>query len=234
MGAAGMPRSVTRLGYALAATALLGLVAGCGSSKYEYVSNSSEHTYFRVPSSWQRLDDNELQRALVKGDPSSLEEASAEAGKWVVAYDAANSPSLAHLKLDAVPEAPIVLAEVKKLTTDERGKVSLDTMRDTLFPVSKDGQEQAKQVLAQQGTQYKVEILTDQVLTPSGGVHGVRTAYNVKFGDLPLQSVDLLAYVSDDGATMYSLIVRCSTACYVSNFDEIDKAVKSFTVKDSE
>jgi hypothetical protein len=32
---------------------------------------------------------------------------------------------------------------------------------------------------------------------------------------------------------MYSLIVRCSTACYVANFDEIDKAVKSFTVKDS-
>jgi hypothetical protein len=222
-----------RWGYALAAVASLGLLAGCGSSKYEYVSNSAEHTYFRVPVKWQRLDDNELQRALVNGDPSSLEEASAEASKWVVAYDAARAPSLGHLKLDAVPEAPIVLAEVKKLTTDERGKVSLDTMRNTLFPVTKDAQEQAKQVLAQQGTQYKVEILTDQVLTPSGGVHGVRTAYNVKFGGLPLQTIDLLAYVSDDSTTMYSLIVRCSTACYVANFDEIDKAVKSFTVKDS-
>jgi hypothetical protein len=228
-----MPRSVTRWGYALTAVAGLGLVAGCGSSKYEYVSNSAEHTYFRVPSNWQRLNDNQLQRALVNGDPSSLEEASAEASKWVVAYDAASSPSLNHLKLDSVPEAPIVLAEVKKLTSDERGKVSLDTMRDTLFPVSKDSQEQAKQVLAQQGSVYKVELLTDQVLTPSGGVHGVRTAYNVKFGNLPLQTVDLLAYVSDDSSTMYSLIVRCSTSCYVANFDEIDKAVKSFTVKDS-
>ena len=228
-----MPRSVTRWAYALAAVAVLGLVAGCGSSKYEYVSNSAEHTYFRVPSTWQRLNDNQLQRALVKGDPSSLEEASAEASKWVVAYDAASSPSLNHLKLDSVPDAPIILAEVKKLTADERGKVSLDTMRDTLFPVSKDSQEQAKQVLAQQGSAYKVELLTDQVLTPSGGVHGVRTAYNVKFGNLPLQTVDLLAYVSDDSSTMYSLIVRCSTQCYVANFNEIDKAVKSFTVKDS-
>jgi len=228
-----MPRSVTRWGYALAAVAVLVLVAGCGSSKYEYVSNSAEHTYFRVPSTWQRLNDNQLQRALVNGDPSSLEEASVEASKWVVAYDAASSPSLNHLKLDSVPDAPIILAEVKKLTADERGKVSLDTMRDTLFPVSKDSQEQAKQVLAQQGSAYKVELLTDQVLTPSGGIHGVRTAYNVKFGNLPLQTVDLLAYVSDDSSTMYSLIVRCSTACYVANFHEIDKAVKSFTVKDS-
>ena len=228
-----MPRSVTRWGYALAAVAVLDLVAGCGSSKYEYMSNSAEHTYFRVPSTWQRLNDNQLQRALVNGDPSSLEEASVEASKWVVAYDAASSPSLNHLKLDSVPDAPIILAEVKKLTADERGKVSLDTMRDTLFPVSKDSQEQAKQVLAQQGSAYKVELLTDQVLTPSGGIHGVRTAYNVKFGNLPLQTVDLLAYVSDDSSTMYSLIVRCSTACYVANFHEIDKAVKSFTVKDS-
>jgi hypothetical protein len=228
-----MPRSVTRWGFALAAAGFLGVVAGCGSSKYEYVSNSAEHTYFRVPSNWQRLDDNKLQRALVNGDPSSLEEASAEATKWVVAYDAASSPSLAHLQLDSVPDAPVVLAQVKKLTSDERGKVSLDSMRDTLFPVSKDSQEQAKQLLAQQGSAYKVEVLTDQVLTPTGGIHGVRTAYNVKFGSLPLQTVDLLAYVSDDSATMYSLIVRCSTACYVANFDEIDKAVKSFTVKDS-
>ena len=108
-----------------------------------------------------------------------------------------------------------------------------DERNVTLFPVSKDSQEQAKQLLAQQGSVYKVEVLADQVLTPSGGIHGVRTAYNVKFGSLPLQTVDLLAYVSDDSATMYSLIVRCSTACYVANFDEIDKAVKSFTVKDS-
>lgn len=228
-----MPRSVTRWGFALAAVASLGLLAGCGSSKYEYVSNSAENTYFRVPSTWQRLDDKQLQRALLKGDPSSLEEASAEASKWVVAFDAASSPSLAHLKLDSVPEAPVILAQVKKLTSEERGKVSLDTMRDTLFPVSKDSQEQAKQLLAQQGSVYKVEVLTDQVLTPSGGIHGVRTAYNVKFGSLPLQTVDLLAYVSDDNTTMYSLIVRCSTPCYVANFDEIDKAVKSFTVKDS-
>src|SRR4029450_6830512 len=116
-GSSWMPRSVTRWGFALAAAGFLGVVAGCGSSKYEYVSNSAEHTYFRVPSNWQRLDDNELQRALVNGDPSSLEEASAEASKWAVAYDAASSPSLAHLQLDSVPDARARAAPVTHVTS---------------------------------------------------------------------------------------------------------------------
>src|SRR5262245_2580184 len=120
-----MPRSVTGWAYGLPAVALPVLGGGCASARRAYASHSPERTYPRVPSTWQRLNDNQLQRALVKGDPSSLEEASAEASKWVVAYDAASSPSLNHLKLDSVPDAPIILAEVKKLTADERGKVSL-------------------------------------------------------------------------------------------------------------
>ena len=40
----------------LSVAALVALVAGCGSPEYTYVTNSTDRTYLKVPTTWRQID----------------------------------------------------------------------------------------------------------------------------------------------------------------------------------
>ena len=68
----------------LSVAALVALVAGCGSPDYTYVTNSTDRTYLKVPTTWRQIDGKAMDDAI-GFDPTLTEE---ERGLWFEAYDA--------------------------------------------------------------------------------------------------------------------------------------------------
>ena len=62
--------SVRRVVLAAFLGCLLITAAGCGSSQYHYVKNSSDNVYFKIPSTWSQVDQESLEEE-VNGDPDS-------------------------------------------------------------------------------------------------------------------------------------------------------------------
>ena len=77
----------------LSVAALVALVAGCGSPEYTYVTNSTDRTYLKVPTTWRQIDGKAMDDAI-GFDPTLTEE---ERGLWFEAYDADAAPSPMHL-----------------------------------------------------------------------------------------------------------------------------------------
>lgn len=202
-----------------------GLLAGCAAPAYTYVTNSAAHTYLKVPSSWQPINQKELERALGV-DPGFP---AADQGLWLVGYDAAATPSLSHL-LGMQAEVPAVLAGVKDLPMSARGQVSLDNLRDFFFPVSPSGRQTAAADPTSQRSGF--QLFADQVLTPGKGVHGVHVVFRYSFAGGPPQMFDQTTYVNDDASKIYMFFVRCSTECYTKRQQEISTVVSSFTVQE--
>ena len=48
-----------------------------------------------------------------------------------------------------------------------------------------------------------------------------------------MQMIDQTAYLNDDASKLYMFFVRCSTECYEQRKGEIDRAVSSFTVRET-
>jgi len=203
------------------------VVAGlnaCGTPAYTYVKNSADSTYFKVPSSWQAIDQQALQNAL-GGDQST---ANGEPASWMVAYDAADTPSPAHL-VERDTGLPIVYATVRKLSPQMRGQVSFDSLRDMLLPVT--SAARAGQT-AQASIFTDFTLLDESVLTPGAGIRGVHEVFRYRVQGGPPQTFDQTSYVNDDASKVYVLLVRCSTECYEQRRDEIQDVVSSFTVRE--
>ena len=201
------------------------LLAGCGAPEYTYVTNSAERTYLKVPNSWKPIDQKQLEGALGV-DPGFP---AADQGLWLVAYDAAATPSLSHL-LGMQAEVPAVLAGVKNVPTSGRWQAALDYLRDFFFPVS----SAARQADAADPTSKRTgfQLFADKVLTPGHGVHGVHVVYRYSFAGGPPQMFDQTTYVNDDASKVYMFFVRCSTECYTQRQQEINTVVSSFTVRE--
>lgn len=212
---------------------LLTLVAtGCGAPRYTYVKNSGQRTYFKIPSSWHKINNDDLAKVIL-GNPDS---ATAQVEKdlfWYVAYDADPHPSITHLTSPFPNEKPFVLAIVQPLTDTQQGAVSLDALRNLGAPVTDTARQQAA---AQGQVDENFEWLKDQVLTPGKGLRGVREIYNESAADptdpTALVTTDRVALASDKGY-LYRLIIRCSAGCYRHDKDELNDIASSFTVRNS-
>jgi hypothetical protein len=146
---------------------------------------------------------------------------------WSVAYDASADPTPDHLLTDDVTNEPIVYARVAQLTEAQQNAVSLDMLRNTFLPVTDDARQAAAATLPLTG----FELVQDQVLTPSSGLHGVRVVYDYELGNDVLHTFDQTALVNNDGSKIYLLIIRCSASCYRERASELDAIAKSFTVR---
>jgi hypothetical protein len=203
------------------------VLVGCGAApEFTYVTNSSDRTYLKVPRSWQPIDGKALEGAFGLDPAFSAE----DQGFWIAGYDAAATPSAAHL-LGTDAAVPAVLVAVKDNPASTRGQFSLDKMRDLFFPVSSIGRQQA----AADPTSSALSgftLFTDDVLTPGAGVHGVHVVYRYSFSGGPPQMFDQTVYVNDDASKVYMFLVRCSTECYMQRQQEISTVVSSFTVRE--
>ena len=198
------------------------LLASCAGPSWTYVTNSADRTYLKVPTTWHQVDTGELASKLgIK--------TAAGSGMWFTAYDADSAPSATHVFGDAT-EAPIMFVFVRGLPESARGSYSLDTLRDLLNPVSPSAQQQAAMLGAGSAP---ITTISDTVLTPGHGLHGVHVVYGKQsaMGGSP-QVYDQIGYLNDDSSKLYLFVVQCSVQCYQDRQKEIANVVSSFTVRE--
>lgn len=220
-GAAGLLAAVSAL-------LVLPLAQGCGSPRYTYVKNSGERTYFRVPAGWNRIGQHDLDQLIAGDDPDSAAARIRPRVSWSIAYDATRPADASHLLGLGGEEQPFVYAKIQRMTDQVRDQISLNLLRDAFLPVTAQARQQAADAGQPLGD---FELLRDQVLTPGGGLRGVRSVFNYRLGrQLLLQTFDVTTYASDDGH-LYELVIRCSARCYRTRSGELDAVARSFTVR---
>jgi hypothetical protein len=216
---------VKRLILPFAAVALL--VGACGAPQYEYVKNSEQQTYFKVPSTWTKIDQEALDEWAAGADPDSATAKIRDELMWTVAYDAADEPAVSHVYGMFPTPSPVAWAKVERLLPEQSDGVSFDALRNAVMPVTEDAREAAT---AAGSTLTDFELLSDEVVTPEKGLHGVRVVFNYALLG-QLHTFDLTALVNDDASLLYMLFLRCSAGCYADRMDEIQEVVTSFTVR---
>jgi hypothetical protein len=210
-----------------AAIAAVALAGGCAAPEFTYVKNSGQKTYFKVPHDWHAIGTRSLDDVLSGTNPDSATTKLRQQLWWSVAYDASADPTPDHLLTNEVTNQPIVYARVAQLTESQQNAVSLDMLRNAFLPVTDDAREAAAATIPLTG----FELVHDEVLTPSSGLHGVRVIYDYELADGVLHTFDQTALVNNDGSKVYLLIIRCSTTCYRERSSELDTIAKSFTVR---
>jgi hypothetical protein len=209
---------------------LVGALAACGNPQYTYVKNSSEKTYFKIPAGWHKIETKPID-SMVTGDTPDSEKSRLR-GAWSVAYDSADHPSVTHM-VGPIADQPVVYASVYRLSPEERGAYSLDALRDSFLAVTAQARERTAQAYAAQGLPNPLsdfELLRDEELTPGDGLRGVRTRYNYNATPGGMLTIDLTAYLSDDGR-VHLMIVRCSARCFRERASELESIASSFTVR---
>lgn len=222
---AGFPKAWVALTALVAAT-----ISGCAGSGFIYVRYDDGDTYFKVPATWRQVDQKALD-ALIFGDPAEAKVQLAKQLAWTIAYDADSTPAAQHL-LGGSAEHAFVLAKVQALTREQRDQASLDSLRNAMgLPVAVPA-DVRKQLEETATYPYRgFELLADEVLPAENGARGVRVIFNLRVGGGPLQTFDLTSYLSGDGTTVSSLLLRCSAECYRKRSQEFEAIAQSFTVK---
>jgi hypothetical protein len=230
-------RRMSLAGVACIASAVM--LTACGSPDYTYVKNSNDKLYFKVPATWERIDQGALDSEQF-ADPESSTARVQKALNWSIAYDADTDPSPRHI-FGPHAEEPVVYARVQRLLADEqlaglggiasnfsrRGEISFDKMHDVVLPVT----STARQAAAQQGIALPgFELLIDEVITPGDGLRGVHSVFNYRVNGV-VQTFDQTVLANDDASKEYLLLVRCSARCYREQSDEISTITKSMTVR---
>ena len=193
-------------------------VAGCAAPQFTYVTNSSQHTYFKVPSGWRQISATALDHA-VDSTPSSA--------VWTVGYDGSTRPEAGHVlgAENAQPFAYSVVAPVNQTTTNE---LSYNDLRDFFLPVT----AAARASAAKSGfplTNFR--LLGDSMLELPQGVHGVRVVYDYSYPNGSVNTFDQVALTNADDTEVYLLLVHCLASCYSKHQSQIDTVMKSFTVR---
>ncbi|MEV0583313.1 hypothetical protein [Nonomuraea sp. NPDC050310] len=201
-------------------------VAACGQNEFTYIRDREGTTYFKVPSSFSKVDSYPIDLFLNGHDPASAAAAEARNRVWSTAFDRAEEPNAAHLLGSA---EPFVYATVHKLDDEERGWVSLNRLRDFFLPVTKERRamlaEQA-QAFGQQPPFTNFELLLDEPVTRDGG-RGVHVRFNYRFKDT-VQTFDLTSLLDEAGDTVSALVISCQTQCFQARMAEIDRIKDSF------
>ena len=74
-------------------------------------------------------------------------------------------------------------------------------------------------------------LLSDRVITPGTGVHGVRDIFSYTYPDGRTDTFDQVALTNSDATMVYLLLVHCTSSCYSKNTSQIDTVMTSFTVR---
>ena len=205
--------------YSVAALAIVGLsAAGCSlAPQYNYVSDSADSAYFKVPPSWHQVPESSLQSA----EGSSSQEGSY---LWSRAYDANSKPSVDHVF--AATSRPVAYASVISLSSNERSEISFNSMRDLLLPVTASARKAAS---ADHEELEGFQSLSDQVITDSHNNRGIREIFDYDLGTAP-ETFDLTVMTNSATTKLYFLLVQCTETCFAGNYKQISNVVDSFEV----
>jgi len=210
---------VRHWGRLLGALALVGLLAGCFSTKYQYVDNAAERNFFKVPNGWKiyRLTESEKE-GRPEAMPSSVQTV------WHVAFDAASHPDQTHLQ--EVPPADMVgEVQILALSSAANDQVSQTVLRQNLF-------FGVDPVLEDPGLPPKWEVVSYAPIDDSNGVVGSRTVINFPIDGQPGKYITLDGSELLDPATgrAYMLLIRCESQCYLDKQKSADEIATSWKV----
>src|SRR5215210_6784363 len=121
--------------WALPALALALITAACSTSGFQYVSSSETNTVFKVPEKWTLFSEDDVFQ-FRPPEISPQQEAANRASQWVMAFDGASEPTLAHL-FNPDSSEPAGYAKVRVLSEQERASYSLQSLRNEEFEIDK-------------------------------------------------------------------------------------------------
>jgi hypothetical protein len=203
------------LGAAAGVVALF--LAACSGSGFQYVASEETNTVFKVPEDWTLYDEDDVFRFRAP-DVSPQQEAANRASQWIMAFDAAEPPSLEHLFAEGSSE-PAGYAKVRVLSDEERDTYSLRSLRNEEFPIDRLVEEQ------------RIELISDDEITLDNGASGLRIVFNVRQGS-DFVTVNQTALVDSQTRVLYLFLIGCDADCYASNRETISEVVSSWTIKE--
>ena len=210
----------------LALLVAAGLVAAglsaCGTPAYTYVTDSTNSTYFKVPTTWHAISTSSLDAALEAAGGTGQ-------GIWATAYDAGKAPSAGNFLSFGVSK-PFAFSEVGTLSSDASNQLSYNGLRDFLFPVSASGRATASQSGGFPLTDFK--SIADDTIKARNGVHGVREIFQYSYNGAA-DTFDEVSLTNADETVVYFIIVHCTIKCYSQNQSDINTVMSSFTVGSS-
>jgi len=195
------------------------LLVGCSAPENQYPHLSSDGVYFKVPKTWIQVSDRDLTNfESLNTDQGALDRLAVV--RWQVAY-ATKKLTPSEVFSAAPGEVPMAYIRVRDLYTDERNSVSLDTLRDAIFPITKWGSDPS---------QAHFTSIVDEEISFKGA-SGVHSRYSFSQGSESLQVVDQSALLSPDRNTLYLLVVRCSQSCYQQNQKVMEAISASLVIR---
>ena len=195
------------------------ILSACGASKYQFVNNSTEGAYFKVPTSWSVFHLTEQdQEGRAPKLPTATERI------WHIGFDADHHPDQAHLDQDR-PNSVVGDVQIYALSSADNDTLSQSSLRRIIFGG-------VDPVLQDPGTPAAWEVVSYTPVDSSNGIIGSRTVINVPSTDDPN------AWVTIDGTELidptlgraYMLLMRCESQCYVNQRKSIDEIATSWKV----
>jgi hypothetical protein len=204
---------------------LAGLTA-CAAPAYNYVSDSADNAYFKVPAGWAQVGPQTLLNFQSQLGTSL---AGSQGGPiaWTRAYAAAAHPSAAELLLSS--RDPVVYASVHDLPGSARDAMSFNEMRDMIFYITPGARQQA---IAAGRKLPAYKLLVDDTITDKDGVHGINELYLFSFRGQVI-AYDQTVLTNNSTTKLYLLLVQCEQHCFLSHLAQIKTVVQSFTVRGS-
>ena len=203
----------------LGVLALAVLLVGCSAPVDQYPKLGSDGIYFKVPRTWSEVPEKVLAKFEAKNtDQAALDRLAVV--RWQAAY-APGKVSAAQVFSAKPSELPIAYIRVRDMYTEERDSVSLNTLRDAIFPITKWAADPKLAIF--------IPLLDEEVTFK--GAAGVHVTYSFSQNGGAPQVVDQNALLSPDRNTLYLLVVRCSESCYRKNQQAIEAISASLVVR---
>lgn len=194
------------------------VVAGCGESKYQYVKNSEQRTFVRVPQDWKLFDEDQV---LQNSESSEEAKSSFKQTSWSVGFDASPKPSVSHLL--SASKHPTGLVQVRELSPTERDTFSLSRLRSLLL---------AFDPLSEEATRTgDVEVVGARDVDPDG-YQGTEFLLNLRTEEGGMIKWRQIALVDSKLSRAHVLAITCTIDCYDKNESVIEKVIDSWTVKE--
>ena len=203
-----------------ASALILMLLSACAPSK-QYEGSKSDGVFYTVPNGWQKIDSKVLAKEESKNaSQDALDRLSMVT--YQMGFTKAKSIAPRDVFMLKPTDQPVLYVRFRELFPEERNAISLNTLRNIILPITD----------LQDGTvnnDRNFQLYDDQEIVEKGG-RGVNLLYSFDYEGIN-ETVNQFTLYSNDQSKIYLFIIRCSTACYKKNVDEIDEIVKSFTVR---
>src|ERR1700730_17366012 len=119
----------------LALLSAFAMAAGCGKPEFNYVANTDEKTYFKVPSEWTMIDGSSVFNTLQQVNPESAAAQKISQIIWATVYDSSSRPLTSHVTTFYSTKDPVVYSAILHVPRQVQGAISLDLLRNFLFPL---------------------------------------------------------------------------------------------------